>query len=297
MSLFKRKKVDNIPRRRLDDVDSSNGIGSNFKRNQTLSNMNSSLSPRLKTHHLSIKRRKVLTVFAIILLSSLTILLLICNLTAKVLVEVSGVSTIKTIEKPTYEKVIQEYLDINPAGRVRFLLDQSALQNFVINKLPEVASVSQTGIDGFGVSVFNVKMRTPVAGWIISNKQYFVDASGISFNINYFDSPSVQIIDKSGLSLQSGGVIVSQRFLSFIGLVVTQIKNSGYTVTQAILPANTTRELQLRIKEGDYLVKLSIDRPVGEQVEDMSVSLNYFTNHGQKPEYIDVRVSGKAFYK
>ena len=91
--------------------------------------------------------------------------------------------------------------------------------------------------------------------------------------------------------------IASNRFLSFVGRVVSLTKASGYTVVQAMLPAETTRELEIKLKEGDYLVKLSIDRPVGEQVEDMIAAVRYFTGSGQTPKYIDVRVSGKAFYQ
>jgi hypothetical protein len=44
-------------------------------------------------------------------------------------------------------------------------------------------------------------------------------------------------------------------------------------------------------------VKLLIDRGAGEQVEDMDHALVYLKSHGLAPGYIDVRVSGKAFYK
>lgn len=299
MSLFQRKKDDLIPRRRLEaDAGSSGDLSGNFKRNQTLSGPISPATTRQKTHHLTIKRRKVLTIFLIVLMSALVIWLLIINMTAKVSVNITGsISSSKNIDKSSYEKVIQDYLNDNPIGRLRFFLDQKALRAYLVNKLPEIDNVSQGGTDGFGVTIFRITMRSPVAGWMIKGKQYFVDANGVSFNLNYFDDPGVQIVDQNGVSLPSGDVIVSQRFLSFVGLAVAQAKNNGYTVTQAILPTNTTRELELKIKEGDYLVKLSIDRPVGEQVEDMAAALKYFTSRGQKPEYIDVRVSGKAFYK
>lgn len=299
MSLFKRTKQSIIPRRRLEsDVNFDNDSSNSFKRNQTISGSVSSVTPRQKTHHLSIKRRKVLTIFMIVLMSALVVWLLIVNITAKVSINITGVvSSSKAIDESGYERTIQDYLDANPIGRLRFFLDQNALRAYMISKMPEVKDISQGDTDGFGVTIFRITMRNPVAGWMINNKQYFVDNSGVSFNLNYFNDPSVQITDQSGASLQSGDVIVSQRFLSFVGLTVAKSMDHGYTVVQAILPSNTTRQLELKIKEGGYLVKLSIDRPVGEQVEDMVAALKYFTSKGQKPEYIDVRVSGKAFYK
>jgi hypothetical protein len=141
-------------------------------------------------------------------------------------------------------------------------------------------------------------MRSPVAGWQINSKQYYVDSKGYPFDINYFPTPSVQIIDNSGISYKIGTTaIASNRFLGFIGRIVSLTKSSGYTVSQALLPPNTTRELDIRLKEVGYYIKFSIDRPAGEQVEDMVTAIKYFSARGQTPKYIDARVSGKAFYR
>jgi len=297
MKLFNRKRS-NIPRRRLTvDSEIETELSGSFRRNQTLAGFVPSQSVRVKTHHLSIKRRKVMGGLAIVILSVAILWLLISNFTARVSVLSSDASLSNQFDKTVYEKVIQEYFDINPTGRFRFLLDQSSLSSFVVNKLPEVDNVIQLNMGSVGETNFEIKMRTPLASWLIDGKQHFVDSDGIPFDKNYFETPVVQIVDNSGASVQSGSAIVSQRFLSFVGRVISQAKNNGYTVAQAILPLDKTRELDVHIKEGDYIVKLSIDRPVGEQVEDMSAAIRYFDSNKRRPEYIDVRVSGKAFYK
>lgn len=153
------------------------------------------------------------------------------------------------------------------------------------------------GMAGIGITNISIKMRTPVAGWKINDKQYYVDAKGIPFEQNYYTDPTVQIVDNSGATLQAGAASVSKRFLGFVGLIVSLSRASGYTVIQAILPVNTTRELEVKLKENNTLVKLSIDRPAGEQIEDMSRAVRYFTIQGRTPSYIDVRVSGKAYFK
>jgi hypothetical protein len=303
------KKKSNIPRRRLTDEGASQKavLSDVFRRNQTLTGTTSSSigdvntttnqSPRSKAHHLTLKRRKVMIVLLVIFLSVITLWVLVSNFTARAVVVVSDTTISRSIDLPRLEKFIQEYLDNNPMGRFSFLLDQSALNTYLSNKAPEVLSVTQQGMLSIGDTGFNIAMRVPVAGWNINDKQYYVDSAGVSFENNYFAAPAVQIIDGSGISLQPGTVSVSNRFLGFVGQVVALSKSSGYTVTQAILPVNTTRELEVKLKEGDYLVKMSIDRPAGEQVEDMSRAVRYFTSHGGAPSYIDVRVSGKAFYK
>jgi hypothetical protein len=238
------------------------------------------------------------TVLVLVIIAAIPIWLLISNFTATVSISLSDVGISKAVDKQKYQNVIQNYLDQNPISRLTFLLDQSSLSNFVSAKLPEVANVSHGTMAGIGVTSFTITMRSPVAGWQINGQQYYVDSSGIPFKENYFSSPSVQITDNSGISYKVGTTaIASNRFLGFVGRVVALTKASGYTVTQALLPPNTTRELELRLKETSYYVKLSIDRPAGEQIEDMVSAIKYFTARGQSPQYIDVRVSGKAFFK
>jgi hypothetical protein len=310
MKLFKKKKS-NAPRRRLVERETNTTPTSSdiFRRNRTLTgttsnhlgsaNTKSDLeSPRTHVHHLTTKRQKVFSILVVVIASAVFLWLLVSNFTASVSVSASSSLTMsKPIDSSRYQKVIQEYLNINPMGRLYFLLDQSSMTAYVSNKLPEVSKVVWQGMVGLGKTNFVITMRTPVAGWKIDDKQYYVDSKGVSFELNYFSAPTVQIVDNSGISPQTGTAIASNRFLGFVGRVVALAKASGYTVTQAVLPSGTTRELEVRLKDSNYLVKLSIDRPVGEQVEDMVSAVQYFTSRGQTPNYIDVRVSGKAFYK
>jgi len=301
MKFFNKKQSD-VPRRRLENNEVSEPITNSsdaFRRNRTLSgvlapNVN---SPRTHVHHLTIKRRKVFSTLLVVVITSFFLWTLVSNFTAVATVTTSDAAIIKHVDTSRYEKAIQEYLDINPMERFHFLLNSDALISYMSNKLPEVSKITQRGMTSIGSTEFSIKMRQSVAGWIINNKQSYVDSAGVVFSQNYSTDPSVQIVDNSGATPISGAAVASNRFLGFVGRVVALAKESGFTVTQVILPPDTTRELEVRIKEGDYLVKLSIDRPAGEQVEDMHRAVGYFVINGQKPEYIDVRVSGKAFYK
>lgn len=305
------KKKSNIPRRRsTQKVEATPTNPHVFKRNRTLTgttsnrfdsaNANADLkSPRTHVHDLSMQRRKVTTILVIIFISAIPVWLLINNFTATANISISNIGLSKTVDTRKYQDVVQNYLDQNPISRLTFFLNQSNLSDFVSAKLPEVSKVTQGRMVGLGATSFAITLRSPVAGWQINNKQYYVDSSGIAYDLNYFPAPSVQIVDNSGITYKPGTTtaIASNRFLSFVGRIVSLTKASGYTVTQAILPPNTTRELEVRLKETSYYVKLSIDRPAGEQVEDMVTAIRYFTSHGQVPGYVDVRVSGKAFYK
>lgn len=303
------KKHSNTPRRRqYSDNDAMPNTSNSFRRSQTLINRDNTVSskvsslnvdsPRTHVHHLAIKRRKVFVAFMIVFAVVVVLWLLISNFAATIHIVTPQSAISKTIDESRYSEVIQDYFETNPFGRFRFFLDNTALSEYVANKLPEVESVVEKNMVGIGMINFSVTMRNPVAGWKINDHQYYVDSKGVAFEKNYYNEPAVQIIDNSGASLQTGSASVSKRFLSFVGRIVSSSQAAGYSVTQAVLPINTTRELDIFLKDNSLLVKLSIDRKVGEQVEDMSRAIQHFKLNGKiMPTYIDVRVRGKAFYK
>lgn len=313
MAIFNRKSSDDVPRRRQPDTSVRTPAPRDdqqrlFQRNRTLTGTSSDRvntsaraadlqSPRTHAHHLALQRRKIGTVLLVVVIISTFLFWLLTQFTAKVTIAVSDTTVSSPIENVLYEKAINDYFSVNPLSRLRFVLDVDDLSGFLTGVYPEVAGVDRVDMGSIGDGTFVLAMRHPVAGWNIAGKQYYVDAAGVAYERNYFGSPPVQIVDDSGVALEQGATVASNRFLGFVGRVVALSSSNGYTVTQAILPVGTTRQLEVRLKDVGPLIKLSIDRPAGEQVEDMVRAVTYLSSQGQSPEYVDVRVSGKAFYK
>lgn len=312
MAIFKKKHTQDLPRRRQADTrepakpDTSSYVfqrnrtltGSTSERISTTQNATDLRSPRTHVHHLALKRRKVGFVFLVVLASSALLTGLLMEFTASVKVGVSDSGYARELEPSSYEQAINDYLTRNPLSRLRFMLDKSELTTYLSSGVaPEVAAVSAVSLQQIGVANVTLTMRQPVAGWTIDSRQYFVDADGVAFEKNYYSAPSVQIVDNSGISLQQGVAVASNRFLSFVGRVVSLSKERGYTVVQAVIPSDTTRQLEVQLDGITPRIRFSIDRPAGEQVEDMTRSLQYLASRGVSPSYVDVRVSGKAFYK
>lgn len=278
-----------------------------FKRNRTLVGSSSSVvssaaemdadlrSPRAHVHHLTAHRRRLSTILAFVFAISIFLLWLLYEFAA--MVHVSPTVSSVTLQQDRYEKIINSYFASHPIERLRPLINHDELNDHVKREAPEVESVQATGSAGFATGQFDIEMRRPIAGWLIGNKQYFVDEKGIAFQINYYEQPAVKIIDESGVPQTAGTTVASGRFLQFVGRSVAIAKKYGMVIEQAIIPNGTTRQVEYRVKGHDYPIKLSLDRPVGEQVEDMQRAIAYMDSKQQTPKYIDVRVSGRAYYQ
>lgn len=302
------KKNEPVPRRRRIAQNEGDALSTprqaslsgQYRRNQTLSSYRYNTpdeSARQKAHHLVVQRRRLGGIFLIVVAVSTVLLLLVWQLMVQIRITTSTKQVTTTVTTELYERYINEYLNLNPAQRLRFALDEAALSAYVSSFSPEVEQVRIKGASGIAQTDASVTFRTPVAGWQINNKQYYVDANGVVFEKNYYAAPTVQIVDESGITPENGGALVGTRLLGFLGRAVSEAKGRGYIVTQAVLPEGTAREVDIYFEDIRTRIKLSVDRGAGEQLEDAQRSLNYLRSRGVTPEYIDVRVAGRAAYK
>lgn len=279
-----------------------------FRRNRTLTGSLSSRvesvgghsaelrSPRVQVHDLRRHRRRVGLILSGVALVVAGLSLLIYQSIA--LPHVSAVTS-RPIDSHMYEQKIQEYLSGRPIERYRFSIHLDNLATYLqTNGFPEVLSIApDLHFDGLGATRFVITMRQAVVSWKSGSSQVYVDDKGNAFSRNYFEEPQVRITDKSGIQTKNNQVIASNRLLAFIGKVIGRMQANGFSVTQVTLPAETTRQVEVSMESVNYPVKFSIDRSIGEQSEDASRAIRYVDSQGIVPQYLDVRVSGRAYYK
>lgn len=90
---------------------------------------------------------------------------------------------------------------------------------------------------------------------------------------------------------------ISIRMEEYIGLLEQDFRDAGFTVLKVVLPANTSRELHVFLEGMDWYLKVNMDRGTAVSVEDAGRIIRYLQERGITPEYVDVRVEGKAYYK
>ena len=253
------------------------------------------ISPRAKAHQLAYRRRKLRFALFISVLILAVCGFLLQQYTVTGFFNAQSDSSIQLSSE--YETSLMSYYAARPVERFRFALNKVSLSSYMSQRHPEIKEIQLDGSGGIGVTRFILSLRSPVAVWSIGDNLRYVDSDGKTFTKNYFKTPSVKIIDSYGDRQSNGSVVTSNRFLSIVGQVVGMSKKVELVVERVEIPPTTTRQIAVYIKGRSYPTRMTIDRPVNEQVSDMSQSIAWMDINYPKPEYIDVRVPGRAFYK
>lgn len=102
---------------------------------------------------------------------------------------------------------------------------------------------------------------------------------------------TAEIVDESGRGQ------ISSRMKEYIVQLEEDFKALGYTVTKVTLPAATSRELYVDLADEAAYFKVSMDRNAAVTAEDAVRMIKYLREKDLHPEYVDVRIEGKAYYK
>ena len=274
-----------------------------YRRNQTLSgvrHVTEENSSRRKVHSLADKRRKAGLGFLISAAVVVLLSVLLFQLIGSVVLTSGSADLSRSFssKEEEYREAISSYFGTQPVERLKFLLNEEALTNYVGGVFPEVKTLKLSEDNNLAEARFVIEFRKPVAGWQIKDRQYYVDSEGVVFEENYFISPGVQIVDESGVDVQQGGgVVASGRLLGFVGRVVSLSESGGHKVTKVVLPEGTTRRLDVTYEGVAPTIRFSVDRGAGEQVSEATLSISHLASRGLSAQYIDVRVAGRAVYR
>ena len=269
-----------------------------YRRNRTL-NSRQTISPleaseRLEAHELVKKRRSVARRLFMTAVGLAIIVSLLFQLTIDISIQTPDMKSSNSSKK--YVAALNEYYSAHPAERFRFFLNNNDLKQFFLQKAPEVKNIRIEG-DFLARSAVKLTFRQPVAQWSSGGKVYFVDDGGVTFEQNYFDAPAVAVRDESGLPTRGGQEVINRQFLSFLGQAVSAFAQYKIKVSEATLPASTVRQVWFKVEGRATQVRMTVDRSAQSQVKQAIIALEYLGKTGSVPEYIDVRVDQRSFYK
>jgi len=293
------KKPQVEPRRVREGV--SQPLNNQYLRSRTISAYTPSASPdlaRLSSHELRGHRRRLIR----LLLVCVGVIVILSGLVSQLTAGIGTISyspaVINNPDETSIKAAVNDYYTSRPLERLRFLLNEQTLGQYLASKVPEVKGVISVGAEGVGESRLALSMRTPVASWKVGDQEVYVDNSGESFTHNYYADPGVTVEDQSGASVTGSASIASGSMISYIGQLIAALESNGTgRVSRVVLPAGMIRELDVYIQGRGYRVKVQLDRDVMVQAADVKAAVTYIDGHGGAREYVDVRVAGKAFYK
>lgn len=231
------------------------------------------------------------------LLAAFGLYTLLVQLVATESIQVRDVSLLTTADSRAYQDAVEQYYVSRPIERLRFMLKQNDLLSHIQSTHPEVNSIRVEQGGRLGEAVVAITARQPIARWSIDGDNKYVDGQGVVFDHSYYGDPGLQIVDNSGARADSGKLVASNRFLGFIGRVLSGSQANGLSVNAVTIPAGTTRQIIITLKGSPIQYKLSVDRSAGQQVEDMTRVSKYLADRGLVPTYVDLRIAGKAYYK
>jgi hypothetical protein len=272
----------------------------NFRRGATLSTYHSEdqhqLSQRQQQRNLRWRRRKI----GVLLLFTAGLLILgvlvLFQFNGWIRTVVSDAPTSKAVAAEYYQQLVDDYFAKNSFERLAFLRRDQALADFVKNQAPEVNDVKIT-TDGLMSGRLALSFRRPVAMWHSADDTSYVDDAGVVYKRNYFAEPSVVITDNSGV-VPVDGVAASARFLEFVGQTTAELNKQGSAVVERVLiPRGAVRYVEFYLAGRSYPFKAQIDRQPSAQAADILTIINYIDNNQINPQYVDVRVAGKAYWK
>jgi hypothetical protein len=255
-------------------------------------------TPRLKAHELHQERAKVVRMLFGLGLAMVVIGFFLVNYIGDF-----GITPIspghETARPPTlrYEQSLQAYFNERPFERFGFLLNTGQLDTFMKQRHSELLQFDARRQWYGGNAVFTIDFRQPLLVWQTGNKHFYVDSEGVAFEYDHFRQALVAVEDQSGISPDTGSSVASQRFIKFLGRLVGAVNDGNKGRVSAVIIPSSTRQIDLRLEGRGYPVKTHIDRDPLEQAGDILAALRYFDERAITPQYVDVRVSGKAYYK
>ncbi len=90
---------------------------------------------------------------------------------------------------------------------------------------------------------------------------------------------------------------ISSRVQAYIADLEQDLQALGLTVKKVTLPTGMIRALYVDIEGQEAYYKVDIDRSAAVTAEDIERMTRYLAEKDLHPEYVDVRIEGKAYYK
>ncbi len=194
------------------------------------------------------------------------------------------------------------------AGRVQFgrfqnrnklTFNETSVIKALQSRFPEI-SAAQVELPFFSEQpVLHLTVAEPSFILSSSKSSLIVDSAGVAVGpaASFPIKGLPYVIDDSGYIAKAGSQVMGSDAVDFINSVMNQCRRAKIPIASLVLPAQP-QELQLRTKDSGYYVKFYLGGDALQETGQFLAARHHFSQIHQPPsQYLDVRVSGKIFYK
>lgn len=205
-----------------------------------------------------------------------------------------------------YQREAAKLFQSSLSNRNKFTVNAPAIEAALQAKFSELKDVSVAlPILGHQPVVY-VQPASPAIILAASNGTFVVDENGralikadVTTRLENFKVPTVT--DQSGLQIQLGKQALSHSTTDFIQTVIGQLQAQHISIKAMTLPAASS-ELDVYVSGKSYFVKFNLQDTVSSAANVQAgtfLALQQYLHREQKTpsQYIDVRLSGRAYYK
>jgi hypothetical protein len=194
----------------------------------------------------------------------------------------------------------------SPKYRTKLTFDEKTLQDALRQKFPEISSVSADLSLLSRKPKLHITLADPslvfqgTAGTYGARFRMIIDAKGtvvgpVADFTSIKDLPVVY--DETGFGARKGESALSRSDVNFMLTIIAQAKKAKIPIKSLTFP-KSAQELDLRTTDKPYYVKFYLGGDPLLQSGQLLAARHQFDKSGKQPkQYLDVRVSGKIFYK
>ncbi|MBX4199745.1 hypothetical protein KW789_02530 [Candidatus Saccharibacteria bacterium] len=185
-------------------------------------------------------------------------------------------------------------------NRNKISFDEASIAKSYKQDYPEIDNVS-VELPVFGEKpIINIRIAKPSFFLNSGGQIYLIDSNGKA--IGYAKSFKVSsnlptLSDKSNYPISIGKAVISTSDVRFTKSLLAESARVGVKLKDLTLP-NVPAELDVTPAGKPYIVKFYLLGDARTQIGQFLAAMHEFDKTGKQPtQYLDVRVSGKIFYK
>jgi hypothetical protein len=256
---------------------------------------------RVKSRQFWLHRTGLIILFVAVVVSAANVLSLSTD--PKVIPLTSDNNQALLHSTAVYETAANKLLSKSVWNRNKITLDTSTLSRQLLNQFPELNSVSVTIPLLAHRPLIYVEPAQPALILVTTTGSFIIDTSGKALisgaSAAALNQPQLPLLnDQSGLRIQTNRQALPATDISFIQTVIAQLAAKQYKVSNMTLPAAAS-EVDVHLVGQPYMVKFNLEsNDATGEAGTFLATINQLHRQNITPsQYVDVRVSGRAYYK